>query len=84
VKKVINTELIILFLMTETSIRAMERLLKKAGCKRISVEACRELRDYLEKEGVELGKLAWKIAKHAKRRTVMKDDIKLAGETRKK
>ena len=69
--------------MTETSLRAMERLLKKAGCKRISVEACQELQKVVEKDAVEIGKLAWKLAKHANRRTVMKEDVKLASETKK-
>ncbi len=69
--------------MSEISLRAAERLLKKAGCKRISVEACKELQKILEKEGVELGKTAWKLTKHASRRTVMQEDVKLASETQK-
>jgi histone H3/H4 len=68
--------------MAEISLSSVERLLKKAGCKRISVEATQELRKILEKEAVDLGKLAWKLTKHAERRTVMKDDIKLANEAR--
>lgn len=70
--------------MTEISLRAIDRLLKNAGCKRVSVEACKELRKALEKKAIELGKLAWKLTKHAKRRTVMKDDIKLASEAKTK
>ncbi|MBN1923637.1 MAG: NFYB/HAP3 family transcription factor subunit [Nanoarchaeota archaeon] len=67
--------------MSEVSLRAAEKLLKKAGCKRISVEACKELQKVLEKKAVDLGKIAWKLTKHAKRRTVLADDVKLASET---
>lgn len=70
--------------MSEVSLRSVERLLKKAGCKRVSVEAVKELQNIMEKDAVELGKLAWKLTKHADRRTLMKEDVKLANETRKK
>ena len=70
--------------MTEISLRSVERLLKKAGCKRISVEATKELQKVIEKNAVEVSKLAWKLTKHANRRTVMAEDVKLASETKKK
>ena len=60
----------------------MERLLKKAGCKRISVEAAEKLREILEKQGISIGKMSWKLAKHAKRRTVMQEDVKLASQAK--
>lgn len=69
--------------MAEISISAIERLLKKSGCKRISVEACEELRDLLEKRAMNIGKTAYKYMQHAKRRTVMKEDITLANEAEK-
>jgi len=69
--------------MAELSLSAIERLLKKSGCKRVSVEACEELRDILEKRALNMGKTALKYMIHAKRRTVMKDDIKLASEAEK-
>ena len=67
--------------MSGVSLRSVEKLLKLAGCKRISSDACRELKDYLESDGVRIGKLAWKFAKHAGRRTVMAEDVKLDVET---
>ncbi|VVB75856.1 Archaeal histone HAN1 subunit A [Candidatus Tiddalikarchaeum anstoanum] len=70
--------------MAEFSLSAIERLLKKSGCKRISVEACEELRDILEKKAVNVGKTACKLMIHAKRRTILKEDIKLANETEEK
>lgn len=70
--------------MTEISMRSIERLLKKAGCKRISVEAVKELQKILEKQAIKLGKQGWKFTKHANRRTLMEEDIKLAFETSKK
>ena len=67
--------------MAEISLSSVEGLLKKSGCKRISVEACEELRKILEKEAIKIGKLGWKLTKHAKRRTILKEDIKLSSET---
>jgi histone H3/H4 len=64
--------------MPSISIRSIEMLLKKAGCKRISVESCEILRNYLENSALNLGQKAWVYAKHAKRRTLLKDDILLA------
>jgi histone H3/H4 len=66
--------------MTSISIRSIEILLKKSGCKRVSVAACEELRNYLEKSAIIIGQKSWIYAKHAKRRTVMADDIRLAVE----
>lgn len=64
--------------MASISIRSIELLLKKAGCKRISVESCEALRDYLEDHALKIGKKSWMLCNHAKRRTLMKDDILLA------
>ncbi|MDD2678425.1 MAG: NFYB/HAP3 family transcription factor subunit [Candidatus Nanoarchaeia archaeon] len=60
------------------SIRSAENLLKKAGCKRISVESCEVLRNYLENVALKLGQKAWIYSKHAKRRTLLKEDVLLA------
>ena len=64
--------------MPTISIRSIELLLKKAGCKRISVESCEILRNYLENVALGIGQKAWIYTKHAKRRTLLKDDILLA------
>ncbi|MFA5333221.1 MAG: histone [Candidatus Nanoarchaeia archaeon] len=64
--------------MPTISIRSVELLLKKAGCKRISVESCEVLRNYLENIALKLGQKSWVYTKHAKRRTLLKDDVLLA------
>ncbi|MFA5303676.1 MAG: histone [Candidatus Nanoarchaeia archaeon] len=67
--------------MPSISIRSVELLLKKAGCKRISVESCEVLRNYLENVALKLGQKSWVYTKHAKRRTLLKDDVLLAIES---
>jgi histone H3/H4 len=67
--------------MPSISIRSIEILLKKAGCKRISIESCEVLRNYLENVALNLGQKSWIYTKHAKRRTLMKEDILLAIES---
>ena len=57
---------------------AMEKLLKNCGADRVSDEAKAELRNALETFGYDLGKQAIRLAKHAGRKTVKSDDIKLA------
>jgi len=64
--------------MPSISMRSVELLLKKAGCKRISVESCEMLRNYLENVALNVGQKAWVYSKHAKRRTLLKEDILLA------
>ena len=64
--------------MSEISLRSVERLLKKSGCQRIGVDAVKELQVFLEDEALKLGKRASILSKHAKRRTVMGEDVKLA------
>ncbi|MDI6721820.1 MAG: NFYB/HAP3 family transcription factor subunit [Candidatus Aenigmarchaeota archaeon] len=60
------------------SILFLERIAKKNGIRRISKDALEELRDMLDEEGSNLAHKAVKLSMHARRRTVMEDDIKLA------
>jgi histone H3/H4 len=58
---------------------AMERLLKRVGAHRVSEDAKAALRDVLEEYAEKIGSKANDLAKHAKRRTVTAEDIRLAG-----
>lgn len=59
---------------------AMEKLMKRAGSERVSEEAKDELRIVLEKKGEEIANHAIKLARHAGRKTIKAEDIKLASE----
>ncbi len=56
----------------------IERLIKRAGAERVSDEAVEALADYLEEYAIKVATRAIKLARHAGRKTVTKDDIKLA------
>ena len=64
--------------MGSLSIAAMEKMLRKARSERVSKKAAVELADLLEEYGLEVGRDAMEFAKHAGRKTVIGDDIKLA------
>lgn len=66
------------------SIRSFERLSKKAGIKRISKDALEEIRDIVTEEGMDLAEKAFKISRHANRKTVMLEDIKFVTKHEKK
>ncbi len=55
-----------------------ERIAKKSGIKRIAKDALQEAREIISDEAAEIAENAVKFSKHAKRKTVMKDDIVLA------
>ncbi|MBW3021621.1 NFYB/HAP3 family transcription factor subunit [Candidatus Woesearchaeota archaeon] len=56
---------------------AMERVLRKAGSKRVSENAKRAFAEILEKKAIEIGEQANKIAKNCGRKTVLGTDIKM-------
>jgi histone H3/H4 len=58
------------------SLLAFERLAKKQGIKRISKEALEEVRDIISEEGLELAERAFKLSRHAGRKTVMAQDVR--------
>ena len=56
---------------------AIERIARKAGVERISVDAVKELTKTMEDLGLELALEAAQVARHAKRKTILKEDIRL-------
>ena len=65
----------------ELTLQAIRRILKRAGAKRISDQAVKELARILEERTKALLVESKKLSEHAGRRTVMKHDIKLARKT---
>lgn len=66
------------------SLLAFERLAKKVGIKRVSKEALEEIRELITDEGIGLAERAFKISRHANRKTVMLEDIKFVVRHEKK
>jgi histone H3/H4 len=64
--------------MSEMSNAALERIMRSAGSQRISATAVAELAEAIEDYGLKISREAVELAKHAGRKTVKKEDIKLA------
>jgi histone H3/H4 len=64
------------------SLLSFERLSKKAGIRRISKDALEEVRDVISEDGIELAERAFKISRHANRKTVMAEDVKFVTRER--
>lgn len=56
----------------------IERIIRKAGAERVSNEAVEALVEYIEEIAVRTSRLAIKLSRHAGRKTVQYEDIKLA------
>jgi histone H3/H4 len=59
-------------------IATAEKIIRKAGAERVSRDAAKLLAEILEKKGLEISQKAILLAKHAKRKTITEEDIKLA------
>ena len=64
--------------MTELPLAAVDRVARKAGAERVSEQAVAVLAEHLEEVGIKVVQEAAIYAKHAKRKTVTDDDIRLA------
>ena len=58
--------------------QASKKILKEAGAKRVSDLAALELKEIVNKFAYDLAKKAVKLASHAKRETVKREDVELA------
>jgi histone H3/H4 len=56
---------------------AIERVARKAGIERISADAIMELDKTIEELGQDLALEAAQAARHAKRKTILREDIRL-------
>ena len=66
--------------MPELSNAAMERIMRNAGAQRVSATAVAELAEAMEGYGEKLSKETVELARHAGRKTVKKEDVKLAAK----
>jgi histone H3/H4 len=64
--------------MSELPIAPVTRLIRNAGAERVSEDASQELIRLLEKEAEKIAGNAVNLAKHAKRKTVTREDIEEA------
>ena len=64
--------------MGELPLAAVDRIIRKATGVRVSESAAKELSLYLEEEGMKLAQQAAVFSKHAGRKTVTDEDIRLA------
>ncbi|RZN56676.1 MAG: histone [Candidatus Methanomethylicota archaeon] len=63
--------------MPDIALSAIDRIMRKAGAERISEDSVEALREVLETIALEISREAVTLAKHAGRKTVNAEDIKL-------
>jgi len=68
--------------MTLLPLKAVERILRKAGAKRVSKSASEEFAKYLEEFAKEIASEAAELAKHSGRQTVTEQDVLMVRKIR--
>jgi len=66
--------------MPDISLSSIRKIMRRAGIERASRDAIEELRDIIEEQALEIAKIALELAEHAKRKTVQREDIKMAAK----
>ncbi|MFW5902785.1 MAG: histone family protein [archaeon] len=64
--------------MAELPVAPVDRIIREAGASRVSGEAAKALADLLEDVGTEVSTQAMRLARHAGRKTVTAEDVRLA------
>ena len=64
--------------MSELPIAPVTRIIRNAGAERVSEDASQELIRLLEEEAEKIAENAVNLAKHAKRKTITREDIEEA------
>lgn len=64
--------------MTELPLAPVERIIRNQGAKRVSEEATKEFAEVLEEIAADLAAESAALAKHAGRKTVKGEDVRLA------
>jgi DNA-binding protein len=64
--------------MVEIAVAAADRIIRKSSGLRVSEDAAKLLAQHLEEVGMRIATDASLFSKHAKRKTINNDDIKLA------
>jgi histone H3/H4 len=64
--------------MVEFPALPFERILKRAGAKRVSIEACKEFAIIMEERIMRIAEEAAALADHAGRKTILAEDVRMA------